>query len=107
MNDGTLYTGVDEQPDTGLFENEVLDDQTKQLINDQRDKLARLTPAYEAIIEELDKEMESVMSIDRFIAAAADSEDNIRAELQAAALYKKKLQELKSRYELSLKETQS
>ena len=44
------------------------------------------------------------MSIDRFTSATAQREADIRAELQASALYKKYLDTLKTKFVLALNE---
>lgn len=102
MNDGALYTGVDEP--VGQFGNEK-DPATKELLDQEREKVQKLLPQLEGVIEGIDTEIKSVMSIDRFISAAATPEADIRAELQAAALYKGYLNELKTKLTLLLRDT--
>ena len=102
-DDSMMYTGVDNIED-GQFGNVKVDDQTKQLLIDEKKKRAELTPKLEALITEIDSEIKQVESIDRFFAATSQPESDIRAELQAAALYKKYLQGLKTKFTLALAE---
>lgn len=103
-DDSMMYTGVD-NIEGGQFGNVKVDDQTKQLLIDEKKKRAELTPKLEALITEIDSEIKQVESIDRFFAATSQPESDIRAELQAAALYKKYLQGLKTKFKLALAET--
>lgn len=103
MDDSVMYTGIDEPK--GLFGNENENEETKRLIDDQKKQLQDLTPKLEGLIDMIDAEIKSVMSVDRFLTAAKDSEDNIRAELQASALYKAYLDNLKTKFILALNET--
>lgn len=102
MNDSVMYTGVDEP--AGQFGNEQ-DPATKELLDKEREKVQRLIPQLESLIKDIDSEIKSVMSIDRFIAAADEPDTNIRAELQAAALYKNYLDQLKTNFTLTLQAT--
>lgn len=102
VNDGAMYTGVDEP--VGQFGNEQ-DPATKELLDKEREKVQRLIPQLESLIEDIDSEIKSVMSIDRFITAAGQPDTNIRAELQAAALYKDYLDQLKTKFTLTLRAT--
>lgn len=104
MDDSALYTGVD-GIDEGQFGNEVVDADTKELLNEQKRVLAELTPQLESIIDMIDSEIKEVMSIDRFTSAAAMKSEDLRSEVQASALYKKYLDELKTKFNLALKET--
>jgi TRAP-type uncharacterized transport system substrate-binding protein len=104
MDDSAMYTGVD-NIENGQFGNEGVDKQTQQLLDEQKRKVAELTPKLEALVTEIDSEIRQVESIDRFYAATSQPESDIRAELQAAALYKKYLQGLKTKFTLALAET--
>lgn len=104
MDDSAMYTGVD-GVDNGQFGNEIVDDQTKDLLNEQKRVLAELTPQLESIIEMIDSEIKQVMSLDRFTSAAAMKSEDLRAEVQASALYKQYLDTLKTKFALALKET--
>ena len=99
-----LYTGVDMEPE-GMFQNEIKDAETERKIQDQERLLKELTPQLEDLIALIDAEIKEVMSIDRFTSAASQPESDIRSELQAAALYKKYLEQLKVRFALALQET--
>lgn len=101
-DDSALYTGVDQ---SGVFGNEVVEDSTKQIIDEQKRQLAELTPKLRDIINMIDREIQLVMSIDRFDTATTQPEVDIRAELQAAALYKAYLDNLKTKYTRALAET--
>lgn len=102
MDDSSLYTGVD---GAGMFGNEELEASTKQALDDQKHLLAELTPKLQAIVDMIDNEIKLVMSIDRFTTATTQAEADIRAELQAAALYKTYLDNLKTKFALALGET--
>lgn len=104
MDDSALYTGVDGTQD-GVFGNETLEASTKELIDEQKRQLVELTPKLRDIIDMIDREIKSVMSVDRFISASAQKETDIRSELQAAALYKGYLDNLKTKFRLALEET--
>lgn len=102
MNDSVMYTGVDEP--VGQFGNEQ-DPATKELLDKEREKVQKLIPQLESLVEDIDSEIKSVMSIDRFVTAANQPDTNIRAELQAAALYKGYLDQLKTKFTLTLRAT--
>lgn len=103
MDDSALYTGVDDVKD-GVFGNEKLEESTQLKLEEQKRQLAELTPKLQDIIDMIDGEIKSVTSIDRFITATTQSEDCIRAELQAAGLYKVYLDNLKTKFALALNE---
>lgn len=102
MNDSMLYTGVDGTD--GMFGNEVIPEELKTKLDEQAALLKELTPRIQGLADSIDEEIKLVMSIDRFISAAKDSEQNIRAELQASALYKQYLTNLKTKLVLALNE---
>lgn len=102
-DDASLYTGVDGP--TGVFGNETLEESTKEALDDQKKQLQELTPKLRDIIKMLDGEITLVMSVDRFVSATTTSENDIRAELQASALYKQYLTNLKTKFKLALEET--
>lgn len=104
MDDSQLHTGVDSEPE-GIFGNEVQDEQTKQDIQEQNRQIQQLTPQIEKLLATIDAEIESVMSVERFITATTQPAADIRAELQASALYKKYLEGLKTKFTLDLNET--
>lgn len=103
-NDAELHTGIDNEP-TGLFGNEVQDEDTAQTIRDQQHIIQQITPKLEALLKTIDSEIESVMSIERFVTATTKPAADIRAEIQASALYKGYLETLKLRFTLDLEET--
>lgn len=104
MDDSSMYTGVDGTQD-GIFGNEVIEDSIKAKMEEQRHQIAELTPKLQEIVDMIDNEISLVMGVDRFITATTQPESDIRAELQAAALYKKYLSELKTKFALALNET--
>jgi hypothetical protein len=104
MNDSPLYTGVD-GVDDGVFGNEAKDEVTEKKIQDQDRLIKELTPKLQELLDIIDGEVASVMSIDRFMTATTQSEADIRSELQAAALYKNYLGNLKTKFTLALNET--
>lgn len=101
VDDSAMYSGVDGD---GIFGNETVEDSTKQLIDEQKRQMAELTPRLQDIVDMLDNEIKSVMSIDRFTTATTQPEADIRAELQAAGLYKAYLDTLKTKFALVLNE---
>lgn len=103
MDDSALYTGVDGTSD-GIFGNEVVEESTQKVIDEQKKLLAELTPKLRDIVQMIDNEIKLVMSIDRFISATSQPESNLRAELQAAALYKQYLSTLKTKFAIALDE---
>jgi len=105
VNDSALYTGLDGEPAKGVFGNETVDEAVAEKIREQETQIKELTPQLEGIIAMLDAEIQSVMSIDRFTTAAAQKKEDLRAELQASALYKHYLDTLKTKFALALNET--
>jgi len=103
VDDSALYTGVDGEPN-GVFGNEEVDKDTEKILQDQKQLVAELTPKLQSLIDMIDSEIELVMSIDRFSTATTQPEVDIRAELQAAALYKNYLGGLKTKFVLALNE---
>lgn len=103
MNDSALYTGVD-GVDDGVFGNEAVSDSVKEKIQDQDRLIKELTPKLQDLLNIIDAEIATVMSIDRFITATAQKDDDIRAELRAAAIYKNYLGSLKTKFTLALNE---
>ena len=104
MDDSSLYTGVD-GVELGQFGNESIDETTKVLLEEQKKFQAEVTPQLEAILEMLDSEIKEVMSIDRFTTAAAMKSEDLRAEIQASALYKQYIEGLKTKFRLQLQES--
>lgn len=104
MDDSSLYTGVDGDPTGGVFGNETKDEAVEAKIQDQDRLIKELTPKIQELLDIVDAEITSVMSIDRFITATTQSESVIQAELQAAALYKSYLGNLKTKFVLALNE---
>jgi hypothetical protein len=103
LNDSALYTGVDGVKD-GVFGNEELEETTKLKLEEQKRQIAELTPKLQDIIDMLDHEIKLVMSIDRFTTATTKPESDIRSEIQASALYKVYLDNLKTKFALALNE---
>lgn len=102
MDDSSLYTGVDNE---GIFGNEKLDTETQDKLDSQVAMIRELTPKLQQIVDMIDFEIKTVMSIDRFANATIQPEVDIRAELQASAQYKKYLDGLKTKFTLILNET--
>jgi hypothetical protein len=103
MDDTQLYTGVNSEP-LGQFENELKNEEVEEIIKEQKRVIQEISPKLEGIIELIESEISRVMSIDRFISATTQSESDIRAELQATALYKNYLEGLKNKFILDLQE---
>lgn len=102
MNDGDLYTGVDNP--TGIFENEVKNEDVEKKVQEQERLVKELTPKLQDLIDMLDEEIASVNDIDQYIKVTSVPEADVRSELRAAALYKKKLELLKTKFALALGE---
>jgi len=105
MNDSVMYSGVDGVPDGGMFGNETIDKETQQKLQDQDRQLKELTPKLQELLAVIDAEIASVFSIRRFTSATTQPEKDIRAELQAAALYEQYLNVLKTKFILAMNET--
>lgn len=104
MNDSALYTGIDGEPD-GVFGNEVVEKETKQLLLEKDHQLKELTPKLQEIISMIEGERQ--IAID-FIAEAVDAmkkNEDLLPELKAAARYRKYLDTLKTKFVLVLRET--
>ena len=101
--DDSLYTGVDKVE--GIFGNEAIEASTKEVLDEQKKQLQELTPKLRDIVEMLDKEIALVMSVDRFVGATTTPIEDIRAELQASALYKGYLVNLKTKFKEALRES--
>lgn len=104
VDDSALYTGVDGELDGGMFGNETVDPKVEQTLQEKDRLIKELTPKLQELLAIVDSEIASVMSIDRFITAAAQPDTDIRSELQAAALYKTYLGNLKTKFTLALNE---
>lgn len=102
MDDSSLYTGVDGE---GIFGNEKLDEETKDKLDAQVAMIRELTPKLQQIVDMLESEKKSVMSINRFVNAVVQPEKDIRAEIQASALYNSYLDGLITKFKLLLNET--
>lgn len=104
MDDSALYTGVDGEPQ-GVFGNEVIDGKTKELMLEQRQLVAELTPKLQKLIDTVDAERAvAIQFISDYVDNSADSDEVLRGELKAAARYRKYLDELKTKFALDLNE---
>lgn len=105
MDDSVLYTGVDSDLE-GIFGNEALPKETKQVMQEQERKLKELTPKLREIIDMLDEERALAI---QFIADTVDNmkegDEVLRGELIGAARYRRYLDSLKTKYTLALRET--
>lgn len=105
MDDSALYTGVDGVQD-GTFGNEAMEDSTKKLLDDEKKKLAELTPKLQSILDMIDSERTiAIQYIADYVDNIKDSDPILRGELIATARYRKYLDELKTKFSLALKET--
>ena len=103
MDDSQLYTGVDNEP-KGILKNEITDSEVRDKIQEQEKLIKELSPNIQELLDIIDAEIKSVMSVDRFLTATTQKKEDIRAELQSAALYKKYLDGLKTKFVLALRE---
>ena len=69
MADSETYTGIDEPP-AGQFDNEKIDKATKQKLEDEKRKLAEVTPVLQDIVDMIEREREVQLS---FIADYVDN----------------------------------
>jgi hypothetical protein len=99
ISDSDLYTGVD-----GVFGNETKNEEVEEQKREQKDMIAKLLPKLEDLLALIDAEITQATSIDRFLVATDKPEVDIRAELQATALYKKYLEGLKTKFVLAMRE---
>lgn len=105
MADSETYTGIDEPP-AGQFDNEKIDKATKQKLEDEKRKLAEVTPVLQDIVDMIEREREVQLSfIADYVDNTKDDDDNFWAELKAAGRYRKYLEVLKSKFALELRET--
>lgn len=96
IHDGDMYTGVD-QPGQGMFGNEgVTDEKTAELLEDQKRQLDEIIPQIESVLTKIDIEIKAIENPLNYLEATRISEDDIRSELRANALYLQKLQQLRS-----------
>lgn len=105
MADNEMYTGVDEPPE-GIFGNEKVDKETQRKLDDEKRKLAELTPKLQEIVDMIDNERQLIIEfITGYVDNTKDDDDNFRAELKAASRYRKYLDGLKTKFALALNET--
>lgn len=104
-DDSSLYTGLDGEPNTGMFGNEVVEEVTAEKIREQEAMLKELTPQLEGIIKMIDGEMDlAIKFIADYVDNNKDDDPLFRSELKAAARYRTYLGELKSKFTLHLNE---
>lgn len=97
-DDSPLYTGVD-----GMFGNEEQDDSVKEQISEQERVLQELTPQLQDILDMIESEKQlAIQFIADTVDSSKDSDDLLRAELKAAARYRKYLDGLKTQFTLKL-----
>lgn len=108
MNDSALYTGIDGEPKTGQFGNEVIDRETAEKIHDQTVLIKELTPKLQSILDMIENERADVIeAIADFIERSDKSEEVNSSEIKAAARYRKYLDVLKTKFTLALNETKN
>jgi hypothetical protein len=104
-DDSVTYTGIDE-PINGMFDNEVVDKVTQNKLDDEKRKLAELTPQLQDIVDMITREQQIMVDfVIGYIDNTSESEENVKAELKAAGRYRKYLDELKTKFSLMLQET--
>lgn len=101
VDESTLYTGIDKEPD-GMFGNEVEQEAVKEKKQEQQNMMKELLPKLQELIDVIDSEIVTVNSIKRFRSATMRPEQDIRAELQASALYEEYLNNLKLRFVVAM-----
>jgi len=104
MDDSAMYTGVDSP--VGMFDNEQVSQEVAELAKEQDRLLKELTPQLEKIVEMLDKERQIIIDyITTYVDTTKDDDPLLRAELKAAAMYRKYLDDLKTKFSLNLNQT--
>lgn len=105
MNDSALYTGVD-GTNEGIFGNEKVDETVQRKLDEQKKQIQELTPKLQDIVDMIDRERQTILEfIAGYVDTTKDFDDQYRAELKAAGMYRKYLDELKTKFVLALKET--
>ena len=103
-DDSAMYTGVDGTQD-GVFGNESVEESTKQLLDEQKRQMAELTPKLQDIVTMLEAEKDMILDfIAGYVDSTKDNDDLFRAELKAAGMYRKYLDNLKTKFSLALNE---
>lgn len=106
MNDSPLYTGIDGEPNDGMFGNEAVDKETEKLLNEQKQLMAEITPKLQSLIDSIDEERKIAIDfITSYVDNSSDDDNILRGELKAAARYRKYLDSLKTKFVLALNET--
>lgn len=103
--DESTYTGVDGDMASGVFHNEIMPDSVRELIDEKNKQLRDLEPKLQDLIDVIDKEKETVLLfLSEYVDNTKDSDELMRGELKAAGRYRKYLDDLKTKFVLSLKE---
>ena len=103
MDDSVMYTGVDND-NLGMFGNEVKDEATTSLIQEQERKIRELEPKLQIILDRIESEKKLTIDyITGFVDNCNDKAVNI-SEIKATARYRKYLDELKTKFTLDMNE---
>lgn len=104
-DDSVMYTGVDNAPN-GMFGNESKPENIEQLLQEEQRKVKEIAPQLEQILSMIDEEKKTIIDyITGYVDNSKESDDLYRAELKAAAMYRKYLDGLKTKYTLILNES--
>ena len=95
-----LYTGSN----SGSFQNYRAKKLKKQLSDEKERKQIQLTPAYELIHEQIEREISKVQSIEYLLVESNTPEDDLKSELVARRKYVQYLRLLDSGIKNILKE---
>lgn len=95
-----LYTGSN----SGSFKNYRAKKLKKELSEEKERKQIQLTPAYELIHEQIDREISKVQSIEYLMVESFIPQEDLVAELTARSKYVKYLRRLDSAIKNTLKE---
>jgi len=105
MDDSSLYTGVDGE---GTFGNEKPNESTKAILDEQKRMMTELTPKLQDILTMLEAEKDMILDfISGYVDSTKDNDDLFRAELKAAGMYRKYLDNLKTKFALALREAEN
>lgn len=105
-DDSALYTGVDGEPNDGIFGNEEVNKDTEKLLQDQKQLVSELTPKLQTLIEMIDSERDiAIAFITDYVDNCQDNDVVLRGKIIGAGQYRKYLDGLKTKFVLALNET--
>ncbi|MDP4225054.1 MAG: hypothetical protein Q8910_01595 [Bacteroidota bacterium] len=104
LDDSALYTGAGEgEPSTGMFGNEIENEDIKRLKEEQKQQIAMLMPKFDQILEIIDSEIKGVDNISNLgnpELIAKMSAEEIKIQILARSTYKEYLSKLRTKFDL-------